>query len=196
MQQKPPCRHNINASQPAITKNTGDLPFRSAKVMLSQHALLLSLLMLVSTTTAIHPPLLTNALYPLTASSPLAFMAGVDTDKYPDWAGKFDPEDCTRARGLLSGRIAYWDPAIRWKFWSRRWVTMPEGRQWELPFGTSFREWPPLSPLLSFYSSTFISFHFFFFLRFSVSNPLLPTNPTKILTIIFALLVQSPLYRN
>ena len=108
---------------------------------------LLSLLLLVSITTAILPLTLPNTLSKPTAFSQVISQGeGVDTDKHPDWAGNWDPEDCIRAQGLFNGRISYWDPAIRWTFWSRRWETMPEGQQWELPFGTRYRERALFSP--------------------------------------------------
>ncbi|KAG6986540.1 hypothetical protein G7Y79_00078g099940 [Physcia stellaris] len=131
--------------------------------MLSPHTLLPFLLILVSTTTAIRPLLLKNASSPLTALSPFPFMDGVDTDRSPDWAGNFDPLDCRRARGLLHEKIDHWDEATRWKFWSRRWRTRPEGQQWELPYGLSFREWPsPLFPPLRSPRFLLLSlFHFF-----------------------------------
>ena len=127
--------------------------------MLPLHSLFLSLLIIVPTTAAIRPLTLPNTL-----SKPIAFRAtstesnSVNPDNFPDWAGDFNLDDCLRAQGLLNGRIAYWDPTIEWTFWSRRWVTKPEGNQWELPFGTRYRERPSLS-----------SSHFTFFLSISSS---------------------------
>ena len=137
--------------------------------MLPLHSLL-SLPLLVSITTAIRPLTLPNTLSQPTALS-LVIKEGeeVNTNKYPDWAGNWNPEDCVRAQRLFEGRLAFWDPVIRWTFWSRKWETMPEGQQWELPFGWRYRERPlSSSPVLYLY--LFLVLHFFF-----VSK--LPTDP-------------------
>lgn len=115
--------------------------------MISLHFLILILLNLTSTiiTLYVSVPANVSSGPPSTAQppsfNPVNSLPGiVDPSYYTDWAGNLDPDDCTRAYGLLNGRIAYWNPATRWTFWSRRWVIQPEGLQWELPFGASYRD--------------------------------------------------------
>ncbi|KAL8684837.1 MAG: hypothetical protein Q9224_006107, partial [Gallowayella concinna] len=66
----------------------------------------------------------------------------VNPDKHPDWAGVMNPSDCVRARSLFNGRIAYYDPEKRMIFWSRTWTIIPEGDQFELPFGAKYSVLP------------------------------------------------------
>ncbi|KAL8679277.1 MAG: hypothetical protein Q9186_004421 [Xanthomendoza sp. 1 TL-2023] len=63
----------------------------------------------------------------------------VNPGKHPDWAGVMNPSDCVRARSLFNGRIAYYDPEKRMIFWSRTWTIIPEGDQFELPFGAKYK---------------------------------------------------------
>lgn len=70
--------------------------------------------------------------------SPRNIDTRVDPRRHPDWAGMMNPSDCVRARGLFNGRIAHFDPDKRVTFWSRRWTKVPEGDQFELPFGARY----------------------------------------------------------
>ncbi|KAL8797092.1 MAG: hypothetical protein Q9182_007245 [Xanthomendoza sp. 2 TL-2023] len=63
--------------------------------------------------------------------------ARVNPGRHPDWAGDMNPSDCVRARGFFNGRIAYYDPKKRMIFWSRKWTIIPDGDQFELPFGAN-----------------------------------------------------------
>ena len=58
----------------------------------------------------------------------------IDPQKYPDWAGDFDPNDCKVALALMYSRFDF-DLKTPFEFWSRRWVRAPRGNEWELPFG-------------------------------------------------------------
>ena len=64
----------------------------------------------------------------------------VDVQENPNWSGTFKADDCRRARGLLEGRVAYYDPRIEWTFWSREWLVIPPStsQHWELPFGARY----------------------------------------------------------
>ena len=61
-------------------------------------------------------------------------VVAVDPQKYPDWAGDFDPHDCIVALTLMYSRLDF-DLRRPFEFWSRRWVRAPRVDEWELPFG-------------------------------------------------------------
>ena len=65
-------------------------------------------------------------------------MQAVNPHEHPDWAGAFVPDHCTTALGWTRGRLDYFDVRKRLMFWSRQWVVMPPGDQWELPFSTTY----------------------------------------------------------
>ena len=64
----------------------------------------------------------------------------VNPQVHPDWAGFMDPGDCRRARTLVQGRVAFYDPDKDVTFWSRRGAIEPEGDSFELPFGWRYGE--------------------------------------------------------
>ncbi|KAL8805648.1 MAG: hypothetical protein Q9223_003006 [Gallowayella weberi] len=76
---------------------------------------------------------------PVPATMPWGIDFTVDPGRHPDWAGDMNLGDCVRARGLFNGRIAYYDPEERIIFWSRKWTKIPDGDQFELPFGAKYK---------------------------------------------------------
>ncbi|KAI4254540.1 MAG: hypothetical protein L6R42_007150 [Xanthoria sp. 1 TBL-2021] len=88
------------------------------------------------------------ALNPAVATGVVTPGQRVDTSLHPQWAGVMDPDDCVKARALLGGRVAFYNPHWLMVFWSRRWTVQPEGDYaFELPFGVRYSEYflPPSS---------------------------------------------------
>lgn len=82
------------------------------------------------------------ALNPAVATGVVAPGQRVDTSLHPQWAGIMHPDDCVKARALLGGRVAFYNPHWLMVFWSRRWTVQPEGDYaFELPFGVRYSEY-------------------------------------------------------
>ncbi|KAL8725070.1 MAG: hypothetical protein Q9181_006555 [Wetmoreana brouardii] len=71
-----------------------------------------------------------------TAINPVIHPANlVDPQRHPEWAGRFDVDDCKQALALMKISVIHVDLRHEYTFWSSKWMDRPESKwAFELPW--------------------------------------------------------------